>query len=165
MRLMQNKGPLFFGLLIIILAMGADQYSKTFILNYFLENDQPERITDFFNLVLVWNRGVSFGFLSFDMMMMQYILMGGASLIIVCLFVWLCRAQTYYLSFSLSLVIGGAIGNVIDRYQYGAVLDFLDFFWNDMHWPAFNVADAFVSVGVFLIVIEALFDINSKEKA
>jgi signal peptidase II len=70
--------------------------------------------------------------------------------------IWLKNANERLLAAGLGLVIGGAVGNVIDRIRFGAVVDFLDFHWGDFHWPAFNLADSAITVGVVLLVLDAL---------
>ena len=72
------------------------------------------------------------------------------------LVIWLRRVETRLLAAAIGLVIGGALGNVIDRFRYGAVVDFLDLHWDDFHWPAFNLADAAISVGVVVLLMDAL---------
>jgi signal peptidase II len=78
--------------------------------------------------------------------------------------VWLWRAESRLATVSLGLIIGGAIGNVIDRLHYGAVMDFLDFYIGGYHWPAFNVADSAITVGAVLFVSESLFGASEKPK-
>ncbi len=114
-------------------------------------------VTPFFNLVLVWNRGVSFGLFSHDAEAMRWVLVGVALIITVALLIWQRRAERPFLAVSVGLVIGGAIGNVIDRLRFGAVADFLDFHVFGYHWPAFNVADSAISIGVVLLLYDGLF--------
>ena len=123
-------------------------------------------VTDFFNLVMVWNKGVSFGILNAkEVADYQPIMLTAFALtIITLLFLWLRKAEKKLEATALGLVIGGALGNVIDRVVYGAVADFLDFHIANKHWPAFNIADSAISVGVFLLVIDTLLDIKRKSK-
>ena len=122
-------------------------------------------ILPFFNIVMVWNQGVSFGMLS-NNAAYGPILLGALSLIISTAFlVWLLRSHSKMQCFAIALVIAGAIGNVIDRARFGAVIDFLDFHVLGHHWPAFNVADSCICVGVFLLIIQSLFFDSSTKDA
>lgn len=111
-------------------------------------------ITGLFNLVLIWNTGVSFGMFANDGGAARWILIGVALAIVLALSIWLRWADTRLMAVSLGLVIGGALGNVVDRILYGAVVDFLDFHAMGYHWPAFNVADAAIVIGVGLLVLD-----------
>ena len=134
-----------------------DQLSKWVILTEIMNPPRILEITGFFNLVLVGNRGVSFGMFSSDTPWIQPAFAGFAAVIAVFLGFWLRRAENRLLAVSLGLVIGGAIGNAIDRLWHGAVIDFLDFHAAGYHWPAFNIADSAITIGVILIVAEGLF--------
>lgn len=110
-------------------------------------------VTDFFNLVMVWNRGVSFGL--FSGADARWVLVAVSLVVVAVLTVWLRRADNPLLAVGLGMVIGGAIGNVIDRLWHGAVVDFLDFYAYGEHWPAFNVADSGICVGVGLLLLDS----------
>jgi len=148
---------LVLGLGLALAVIGVDQLSKWYILYVVMQPPHVIEVTSFFNLVLAWNRGVSFGLLSDGSASMPYILIGFAGAITLFLLVWLARTKGWLTAVSLGLIIGGALGNVIDRLIYGAVVDFLDFHAYGWHWPAFNVADSAISVGVALIVLDGLF--------
>ena len=94
------------------------------------------------DLTMVWNRGVTFGLLTGDNPWNQMILAGLAAMIAVVLLRWLWRAENGLIAAALGMVIGGAIGNVIDRFRFGAVVDFVDAHAGGWHWYVFNVADA-----------------------
>jgi len=111
-------------------------------------------ILPFFNLTMVWNEGISFGLFHGSGI---WILVGLALLITVVFSVWLTRAQGWLQAVSLAMVIGGAIGNVIDRLRFGAVADFFDFHVMGWHYPAFNIADCGIVVGIALLVIDGIF--------
>ena len=114
-------------------------------------------VLPFFNLVMVWNQGVSFGMFSNDSAFGP-LLLSLMSLVIASIFiVWLFRSRSAMQSVAISLVIAGAIGNVIDRLRFGAVIDFLDFHAFGYHWPAFNIADSSIFVGVFLLIVYSFF--------
>ena len=139
-----------------------DQLSKLIILAIVMQPPRVIEITEFFNLVLVWNRGVSFGMLQ-SASIWGPILLGAVTVgIIVLLFFWLREAKTRLSVIALGLVIGGALGNLIDRVLHQAVVDFLDFHISGYHWPAFNVADSAITVGVICIIYESLFERTEK---
>lgn len=135
----------------------ADQITKWIILERVMVPPRIIPVTDFFNLVLVWNRGVSFGLFSDGDPSQRWILIGVALAVTTALTVWLWRADRWPVALALGLVIGGALGNVIDRLRFGAVADFLDFHVAGFHWPAFNLADSAITVGVVLLVLDSLF--------
>lgn len=146
-----------FGIGCAVLVVAADQLSKWCILSIVMAPPQIVEITGFFNLVLVGNRGVSFGLFSNDTPWVQPAFAAFAAAIAVFLALWLRRVENRFLALSLGFVIGGAIGNAIDRLRLGAVIDFLDFHVVGYHWPAFNVADSAITMGVIFIVLEGLF--------
>lgn len=138
-------------------AVVLDQLSKQWILTDIMQPPRVIEVTPFFNLVLAWNRGVSFGMFNQQSDYGPYILTGVAVVIVIALTIWLFKADTRFTALALGLVIGGAIGNVIDRVRFGAVVDFLDFHVMGYHWPAFNVADSAICVGAVMLVCESLF--------
>jgi len=155
---MIGEKMLWFGLRIAAVILVLDQVSKWLILNVVdLPTKQSIEITSFFNLSMVWNRGVSFGLFSAETDTGRYLLAGFAIAITSFLTVWLARAESKILAISLGLVIGGAIGNVIDRLIYGAVADFLDFHALGYHFYTFNVADTAISLGVAFLIFDSLF--------
>lgn len=113
-------------------------------------------ITDFFNLVLGYNTGVSFGMFG-GAGLPPYVLSGVSFAIAVVLLAWLARTTTGLIATALGLVIGGAFANGTDRLLHGAVTDFLDFHVAGWHWPAFNVADIGIVCGAGLLVVDSLF--------
>ena len=123
-----------------------------------LENQDPLdhlEVFSFFNLVRVWNHGVSFGMFN-NLEFGQIIFSAIVLIIAVVMLVWLYRNEKLYLTWALGFIIGGALGNLADRIQNGAVADFLDFHLASYHWPAFNLADSFVFIGVAMLLIEDL---------
>ena len=114
-----------------------------------------EPLAGFLNLVLVWNRGVSFGL--FESNDLRWFLISFTTLISVLLLIWLVRVKSYLLAVGLGLVIGGAVGNLSDRLWHGAVVDFVDFHLYDWHWPAFNVADSAICIGVGFLLWDSFF--------
>ena len=114
-------------------------------------------MTSFFNLVMAWNRGISFSLFRSDWAAGPYVWAGLAVAVAIALGWWLGRVRHMLTAVALGLVIGGALGNAIDRLRLGAVADFLDFHWQGWHWPAFNLADSAISVGIVLLVAPGLF--------
>lgn len=158
----KNKKLFLTGILIAIFFIIIDQLTKilvfrrlTILSRKTLGIHRHIKITPFFNLVKVWNRGVSFGMLN-NLAYGQIILSVITIAITIFVLYLLWKSETRYSMIYLSLIIGGAIGNLIDRIRFGAVADFLDFYLGDYHWPAFNVADSIVCIGVFMILVESL---------
>ena len=146
------------GLALAAVVLVLDQASKWWLLEIVgMPFRPPIVVTPFFNLVMVWNRGVSFGLFAHEDALMPYVLSGVAIAVSTGLFVWLSRADRRWIAVALGLVIGGAVGNVIDRLRFGAVADFFDLHVAGWHWPAFNVADAAIVVGVAMILADGLF--------
>ena len=141
-----------------------DQLTKWLIRDVVLDTARYIEVTGFFNIVAVWNRGVSFGLFASDSPWTPYLLSALAITISIVLIVWLRKAETTFLALALGFVIGGAIGNVFDRFIWGRVYDFLDFHAAGYHWPAFNVADAAISVGVGLILLDGFIAKRGDER-
>ena len=121
-------------------------------------------IFPFFNFSMVWNEGISFGLFSNSEMDLQPYILSGLSLIIcVALFIWLLKSEKVSLVIALSMIIGGALSNVMDRIRFGAVADFFDFHLYGWHYPAFNIADSAIVLGVAYLVIDAVF-LNSSSR-
>ncbi len=141
---------LAFAALVVVL----DQFFKIVIVRSF-EYGESRPVTGFFNLVLVYNKGAAFSFLA-DAGGWQRWFFIGLGLAVGAFIVWLLfrHAGQRLFSLAVSLVLGGAIGNVIDRIVYGHVVDFLDFHLRGYHWPAFNVADCAITVGAVLLIVD-----------
>ena len=143
--------PLTLGLTIVVFAL--DQLHKYWMLDvYGIIEKAPVRITSFFDLVMVWNTGVSYGLFSTHV---QEWLVALSLAISILLWIWACGASRAIAAAALGLVIGGALGNVIDRLVLGAVVDFLHFHAGPYYWPAFNVADSAITVGAALLVFDS----------
>ena len=142
------------GLVASAIIVVLDQLTKWLIRETVLETARHIEVTGFFNIVEVWNRGVSFGLFASDSPWTPHSLSALALAIATVLLFWLRKAENRLLALALGIVIGGAVGNVIDRMIWGSVFDFLDFHIAGYHWPAFNVADAAISVGVILILVD-----------
>ena len=134
-----------------------DQWTKWLMLEKIMQPPRVIPVTPFFNLVLGWNRGVSFGLFNNGSPLNDWLLPAVALVIIVVLLVWMGKSKGLLMAASLGLIIGGALGNVIDRFRHGAVTDFLDFYIRGYHWPSFNVADAAICIGVGIYILSALW--------
>ena len=148
--------PFRFGIFALLVGLIIDQASKWWIINVTMSEPRVIFITDFFNLVFVTNRGISFGIFSNFGDSIRWILIVFAISLSIVLFIWLLRTSVRYVAFALGMIISGAIGNVIDRVRIGAVVDFLDFHAFGWHWPAFNVADSAISLGVLILMYNSL---------
>lgn len=148
-----NRAYLKLGLAIAVVVIALDQVSKVVMLGVLPELGMRIEVTGFFNLVHVRNTGVSFG-------MAQSVpvwpIVAVALVITVALCIWMARAESRLVAASLGLAVGGAVGNVIDRVRLGWVFDFLDFHAFGWHWPAFNVADSAITVGVIGLLATSL---------
>ena len=153
---MMHMGPTRAGTLIALLTILFDQLSKWWILNVTMVPPRIIPVTSFFDLVLVHNRGASFGIFSDAPGWASVALIVFAILISIALAIWMWRVNETLLAVALALVIGGAVGNVIDRIRFGAVVDFLDFHVAGWHWPAFNIADSAITIGVILLILDSL---------
>ena len=139
-----------------LLVLLADQASKGWVVDFFSGRPGQERFTSFFNLVLTWNSGVSFGLLRSGSPWGVMLLSALVIAIVVALQIWMWRSANTLLALGIGLICGGALGNLIDRLRWGAVRDFLDFHWGELHFWAFNLADSAVFVGVMLLITESL---------
>ena len=145
------------GLIVALVSLVADQVSKWWLLGVMERAGGPIEVLPMFNLVMVWNPGISFGMFQSGSVWAPWILSAVAMVLVFVLLRWLARAETKLLAVAFGLVIGGAVGNVIDRMVWGKVADFFDVHVAGWHWPAFNIADATIFVGAVIIVLDGLF--------
>jgi signal peptidase II len=143
---------LLVGLSTAILVLIADQLTKWAVLN--LSDSPLYPVTSFFNIILVWNRGISFGLLSSHNPFGKWILCGLSLAFAIILLVWIGKALTKLSALAFGLILGGAVGNLVDRVRFGAVADFVDFHVYGYHWYTFNIADCAIVAGVGLIILE-----------
>ena len=141
-------------LLWALVIIGVDQITKQIILAHYQLGDWTP-ITSFFNIVRAHNTGAAFSFLAGADGWQRWLFVGIVAVATV-LIVWQLRKNPNEKMFCLSLssILGGAIGNVVDRLQHGYVVDFLDFFWGRSHFPAFNVADMAITLGAVLLILD-----------
>ncbi|MGI6244455.1 MAG: signal peptidase II [Pseudochelatococcus sp.] len=137
------------GVIAALATLVVDQATKLWVYHIFdIAARGVVEVTPFFNIVLVWNRGVSYGLFQQDGALGRWLLVGLSVIAAIVLAVWAWRARTLLASVSLGLIVGGAAGNAVDRSIYGAVLDFLHFHAAGFSWYVFNVADAAIVAGV-----------------
>jgi signal peptidase II len=143
---------MFIALLVIIL----DQLTKFVTLSQIAQHSS-RRITSFLNWVLVYNPGAAFSFLADGGGWQKWFFIGIGS-VAVLVMLWLLKRHSNQgiFCFSIALILGGAIGNLIDRFAYGAVVDFIDVYYLQYHWPAFNIADSAITLGTSLLIIDEL---------
>jgi signal peptidase II len=149
-----NRAAPWFGISAALIVL--DQFVKWIVLGYFSGRGPVEPVTGFFNLVLACNKGAAFSFLA-DAPGWQTPLFAGFALIAsVVVGVLIVRNPGKRLFCgALALVLGGALGNLIDRLRIGCVVDFLDFHAAGWHWPAFNVADSAITIGAILLILDS----------
>jgi len=151
---------LFFVFLIFI----SDRLSKIYIINESLKNlDNFILKSTYLNIRLIWNEGIAFGLFSFDDKFLYHSL-SLLILVIILVIIYMIIKSDGLKKFSLMLILGGALGNFYDRIAYGAVPDFIDFHVNGFHWFIFNIADIFISIGVFALIVLEIFNKKNYEK-
>jgi signal peptidase II len=151
---------------VIIMTIIADQLTKSLVVDSLFLYESREIIPGFFNLVYVTNSGAAFSLLAdVDSPWRHYFFLciGLVALVGLSVAYWKLRNVNSWYSWSLALIAGGAAGNLIDRVRFGSVIDFLDFYAGNYHWPAFNVADSAICVGVGLFLLINIFDKQIQE--
>ena len=147
--------PFALGSFLLVFVACFDQLSKYWILDFFAAGHEPITVTFFWKIVLAFNRGISFSLFSQETQTGVYLLTATTLAIACALFFWLLKSRTFLVSAGLGLIVGGALGNIIDRLRLGAVVDFLYFHWQEYSFPAFNIADCGITVGVVLILLDS----------
>ena len=160
-----SKKMAFAWLGVAVLIVVLDLWTKN-IASESLTLYRPVELTSWLNMTLAHNYGAAFSFLSDAGGWQRWLFTGLASVVTVVLIVWLFRlsAQEKLTAAALGLIIGGAVGNLVDRVNQGYVVDFIDVYYRDWHWPAFNLADSAITCGVALLLIEGLFLSVSKKQ-
>lgn len=145
---------LWLSVLIVIL----DQITKIAIVDAFLLHESVA-VFPGLNITYVQNPGAAFSFLSDAGGWQRWLFIALSSIVSIGLIIWLYTLPVTWrwLAAALALVLGGAIGNLIDRVLYGYVIDFIDVYYQDWHWPAFNVADSAISIGVIMLIIDTFW--------
>ena len=156
---LENRKKFIYSSLMIIIIFLLDRFSKIYVLSLAKINGSVDIfLTKYLNIYLIWNEGIAFGLLSFDQSNIYAaitLLIATISIVILVLIIKTNDIRFYFYSF----VFGGAVGNLFDRLYYSAVPDFIDLHINSYHWFIFNVADIFITIGVFcLILVELIFN-------
>ena len=156
--------PLRVGIISAVITVILDQASKLWLLNVFeLARRGKVEVTPFFDLWLAWNIGISFGWLQNDGQAAQLALMAVKVIAVIALAIWMARSQTRLATVALGLIIGGAIGNGIDRLAYGAVVDFalfhIEIGGNTFNWYVFNLADVAIVAGVAALLYDSFLGV------
>lgn len=157
---MINKKKIYLFVIIIIFFL-IDRVSKILILKNFLNNSLSEiYINSFLNLSLVWNSGIGFGLLQIE----PNIFYSTVSIIIAAinliLIYWMITTSNYLESIFISIILGGSLGNLFDRFYYNSVPDFIDLHYKSFHWFTFNIADIFITIGIIGLIIIDFFKIK-----
>jgi signal peptidase II len=152
------------GIIAAVAALALDQASKLWLLFVFdIARRGAVQVTPFFDLVLAWNVGISFGWFQSESQFAQIILMTIKAVAVVVLAIWMARSRTLLATIALGLIIGGAIGNTIDRFAYGAVVDFalfhLQIGGNTFNWYVFNLADVAIVAGVAALLYDSFLGV------
>ena len=152
---------LWLSLLVVVL----DQWSKHWIVANFREYEVLT-VWPVFNLTLVYNTGAAFSFLSDAGGWQRWFFVTVGVLVSLVMVIWLARLQPRerWTALGLALVVGGAVGNLIDRVVLGKVVDFLQWHWQDWYWPSFNLADSAITLGVILLLVDGLFGERPQEE-
>lgn len=157
-----RRKALTIGIGIAVLGIFFDLVTKALVFDRLLPEGGGVEIFPFFNIVHAWNTGVSFSLFADGPEVTRWVLVAVAVIIAVALFFWLRSVERRFLAAAIGFIIGGAIGNVYDRIVYGAVRDFLDVHAAGYHWPAFNVADSCITVGVVMVLIDSFLGSGRK---
>lgn len=145
-----------------------DQLTKGWILKSFALYESLEVIPGFFSLTYLTNKGAAFGFLAEQTGAWRhylFLVLGAVALVVIVVAWWRMRQSHPLYAISLPLIAGGAIGNLIDRLRHGAVVDFLDVYVGTYHWPAFNVADSAICIGVVVFLLANILEEKGKHKS
>jgi signal peptidase II len=157
---MTNKKKLYLFIFVFVF-FAIDRISKILILKSFLNNPSSEiYINSFLNFSLVWNSGIGFGILQLEANIFYLLISIIITAINLILIYWMLTSSNYLESIFISIILGGALGNLFDRYYYSSVPDFIDLHYESFHWFTFNIADIFITVGIIGLIIIDLFKIK-----
>ena len=161
--MLKQKGIVWLWISALVLVL--DQWTKALASSH-LELYVPNKITSFFNLTLMHNKGVAFSFLANQSGWQRYFIAIVASLIVIWLLYWLYKNSSKLIlqNTALVLVVGGALGNIWDRVALGYVVDFIEVHYRNYYWPAFNVADSAITLGAILLIVDAFKNKDEKEQ-
>jgi signal peptidase II len=164
MHKFNKEDVVYFAVIIVVIV--ADQVTKALIVDAMRLYESWEIIPGFFNLVYVTNSGAAFSFLADSNSPWRhyfFLCIGAVALVGLSVAHWKLRKENGLYSLALALIAGGAAGNLIDRVRFGSVIDFLDFYLGSYHWPAFNVADSAICIGVGLFLLINIFDTRNRD--
>src|SRR5512137_2742690 len=153
--------------LAVLVIVGLDQLTKYMVCQSLPLHHQKEVIKNFFHIVHIRNPGIAFGL--FTQAGARYripmlILVSAVAVFIICYFLYQIKGGSWLQSVCFTLLLSGAIGNLIDRFRIGEVIDFLDVHWySAFHWPAFNVADSAITIGICMLALDMLIDMRKKK--
>ena len=151
------------GLAAVIVAFAADQAHKYWMLEvYRIAERRVVEVTSFFNLVMAWNPGVSYGLFAQHSTMGRLVLIGISLAAVIGLFIWMAHCFTRLSGLSIGLIIGGALGNLTDRIMLGAVADFFQFHYAGFYWYVFNIADVAIVAGVIGVLLDWMTQPNTE---
>ncbi len=156
------------GIIIIFITFFLDQISKLWILQQFVYSKGLEinpytyyysviELLPFLNIRLVWNTGISFSLFSSGGVLTMYVILAIQVMIVSLIIFWMKKSNNFTQFALFGLIVGGAMGNIYDRFVYGAVVDFIDVFYSNYHFPTFNLADAAISIGCLMWFYDSLF--------
>ncbi|MBW1617032.1 MAG: signal peptidase II [Deltaproteobacteria bacterium] len=148
-------------IIIAALIITADQITKQMIINNFFVFESVPVIDGLFNITYLQNLGGAFSFFADKSILLRSVIFKILPIIVIFflfLFYKTVPSSSKFLTFGLSFIISGAIANLIDRFVFGFVIDFLDFYVNNIHWPAFNIADSAITVGIVMVLIGSFTD-------
>jgi len=156
------KKNFFINFILVLTIFGLDRISKIYVI------DQSKKslsnnlfLSDYLNISLMWNEGIAFGLFAFDESFFYNFITILIIMVIIIVFFMILKNKGYK-KYSLILILGGALGNFYDRVFYNAVPDFIDIHYRNFHWFTFNIADIFITVGIFALIIYDFFKINKK---
>lgn len=159
-----HKGTAWPWLMVSLLVIVIDQITKG-LASSELKLHESVALLPHLNLTLLHNPGAAFSFLAEAGGWQRWFFTAVSGLVSFALFVWILQLPRwhYWLAISLALILGGAVGNLWDRIEYGHVVDFIDFYYQGWHWPAFNVADMAISLGAFMLLLDTIFNRRDEE--
>ena len=155
-----SSGSMLRWLALAFIILLVDQFTKVLIVGYYQLHDSTY-VTPFFNVVRAHNTGAAFSFLAGASGWQRWFFTG-VGLAAAALILWMLKSHPgqKLFSFAMACILGGAIGNVVDRLMHGYVVDFLDFHWRGMHFPAFNVADSAITIGAACLILDELLRVK-----
>ena len=148
---------------ILLLVLVTDQLSKNYVLSIINDKQDIIHLAPFLNITLVWNKGVTFGMFS-DVPYGKMIITLFNIILTMVLFIWMIRSSEKIEKYAIAMIIGGALGNIIDRVRFGAVVDFIDLYIYSYHWYVFNIADGAICLGVMILLYLNITSNNKKLK-